>query len=186
MKLISNWQRFIAPLVFVGVALVLMSHVVESPERAAQVTRGIAGPSTWPDMMLWSIVFFSFVWVVQVVFVILRSTTSSIETINPTQEPFSDASSTPFSLLIGLGVIYILLYGYLLPIIGFATATLIYLISWCILGGVRKPLLVGLIGLIGTTVLLYLFVKLASMPLDRGQAVMGEFSIALYRLMGIY
>ena len=88
--------------------------------------------------------------------------------------------------MIGLGVAFILGYGYLLPAIGFAASTLLYLVCWCLLGGMRKPLQIGLISVLGTTILLYLFVKLASMPLDRGQGVMGEASIALYRLLGIY
>lgn len=186
MKFRSIWHRLITPLAFVGSAWALKSYVVESPEKAAQVTRGLAGPTSWPDIMLWGIILFSFLWALQTVIVIFRSLISPIKPIHQTQVPSSDALSTPFSLFIGLGVICILLYGYLLPIIGFAIATLLYLMSWCILGGVRKPLLVGSIGFIGTTVLLYLFVKLASMPLDRGQGVMGEFSIALYRIMGIY
>jgi putative tricarboxylic transport membrane protein len=186
MKSKLSWRGLITPLAFVVVALILRYHVVESPQLAALVTRGLAGPSTWPDMMLWVIVFFSAVWALQTAVVIIRSKMSTIKPLPATQVSSSDAESTPFSLLIALGVLFILLYGYLLAVIGFATATLLYIVSWCWLGGLRKPLLVSLIGLIGTTVLLYLFVKLASMPLDRGQGVMGEFSVALYRIMGIY
>jgi putative tricarboxylic transport membrane protein len=186
MKLRSCWQQLITPLAFIGTAWVLKSYVVESPEKAAQVTRGLAGPASWPDIMLWGIILFSVLWALQTIVVIFRPLISSIKPINLTQVPSSDALSTPFSLFIGSGVLCILLYGYLLPIIGFAIATLLYLMIWCILGGVRKPLIVGSIGFMGTTVLLYLFVKLASMPLERGEGVMGDFSIALYRIMGIY
>jgi len=186
MKSKKSWRGLITPLAFVIIALVLRHYVVESQKLAALVTRGLAGPSTWPDMMLWVIVFFSAIWAIQVAMAILRSNMSPIQPIHATQVSASDTESTPFSLLIALGVLFILLYGYLLAILGFATATLLYIVSWCWLGGLRKPLLVSLIGLIGTTVLLYLFVKLASMPLDRGQGVMGEFSVALYRIMGIY
>ncbi|MDP4591124.1 MAG: tripartite tricarboxylate transporter TctB family protein [Burkholderiaceae bacterium] len=186
MKSKNSWRGLITPLAFVIIALVLRHYVVESQKLAALVTRGLAGPSTWPDMMLWVIIFFSAVWALQTAVVIIRSRIPTIKPIHATQVSSSDAESTPFSLLIALGVLFILLYGYLLAVIGFATATLLYIVSWCWLGGVRKPLLVSLIGLIGTTVLLYLFVKLASMPLDRGQGVMGDFSIMLYRFMGIY
>jgi putative tricarboxylic transport membrane protein len=186
MKLRSSWQKLITPMAFVGTAWVLMSYVVESPEKAAQVTRGLAGPASWPDIMLWAIILFSGIWVLQTAVVIFRSLISPIKPIHQTQVPSNDALSTPFSLFIGLGVLCILIYGYLLPVIGFAIATLLYLMTWCVLGGVRKPLVVASIGLLGTTVLLYLFVKLASMPLDRGYGVMGDFSIALYRIMGIY
>ena len=43
-----------------------------------------------------------------------------------------------------------------------------------------------LVTLIGTVVMLYVFIKLALMPLDRGVGSIGEFSVALYRLLGIY
>jgi putative tricarboxylic transport membrane protein len=186
MKLRSDLQRLISPIAFIVTAWVLKAYVVESPERAAQVTRGLAGPSMWPDMMLWSIIFFGCVWVVQIVVVFFRALNLPVESAGSSYELSSDAQSTPFSIFIGCGVVCILLYGYFIPVIGFALATLLYLIIWCILGGIRKPLLLGPIGLLGTAVLLYLFVKLASMPLDRGQGVIGEFSIALYRMMGIY
>lgn len=182
----TKWRKLITPLMFVLVAFVLRFYVVESPDMAAQITRGLAGPATWPDMMLWVIAFFGGVWALQVCWEILKSIKPLGDSNPPYPSPPSDALSTPFSLLIGLGIMLILLYGYFLSILGFATATFVYLISWCVLGGVRKPVLVGSIGLIGTTVLLYLFVKLASMPLDRGEGVMGEFSIMLYRLLGIY
>ena len=40
--------------------------------------------------------------------------------------------------------------------------------------------------LIGSVVLMYVFVKLALMPLDRGVGVLDNFTIGLFRLLGIY
>lgn len=40
--------------------------------------------------------------------------------------------------------------------------------------------------MIGSVALLYLFVKLALMPLDRGVGAIGEFTVQLYRWLGIY
>ena len=179
-------QQLAAPLAFVVSALLLRSRVVESPEMAAQVTRGLAGPATWPTIMIWAIAVFSFIWMLQRALTVVRAKAyPSKATVLIDAHP-DDALGTPFSLLIVQGIVFILGYGYLLAVIGFAASTLLFLVGWCLLGGVRKPIQVGLIGLLGTTVLLYLFVKLASMPLDRGQGVMGEASIAFYRLLGIY
>ena len=181
------WRQQIAgPLAFVVGALALRSRVVESPEIADQVTRGLAGPATWPTIMLWAVALFGFIWMLQRALTVVRAKAYPSRATALIAAPSDDALGTPFSLLVLLGIVFILTYGYLLAVIGFAASTLLYLVGWCLLGGMRKPLQIGLIGLLGTTFLLYLFVKLASMPLDRGQGVMGEASIALYRLLGIY
>ena len=180
------WRRQLAgPLAFVVGALLLRSRVVESPEMAAQITRGLVGPATWPTLMMWAIAAFGVIWTVQRAVAVVRAQGSE-KAMALIEAPSQDALKTPFSTLIGLGVAFILSYGYLLPVMGFAASTLLYLVFWCLLGGLRKPLQIGLISVLGTTILLYLFVKLASMPLDRGEGVMGEASIALYRLLGIY
>lgn len=180
------WRQLAAPLAFVVGALLLRSRVVESPEMAAQVTRGLAGPATWPTIMIWAVAAFGLIWMLQRILEIARATSYPPDVTAALDAPSEDALGTPFSVLILMGIMFILMYGYLLVAIGFAASTLLYLVAWCLLGGMRKPVQIGLIGLVGTTVLLYLFVKLASMPLDRGQGVMGEASIALYRLLGIY
>jgi putative tricarboxylic transport membrane protein len=180
------WRQLAAPLAFVVGALLLRSHVVASPEMAAQVTRGLVGPSTWPTIMIWAVAMFGALWTLQRTLTVWRTRAYPSKANFLLDAPTDDALSTPFSMLIGMGVVLILVYGYLLAVVGFAASTLLYLVAWCLLGGMRKPVQIGLIGLLGNTVLLYLFVKLASMPLDRGQGVMGEATIALYRLLGIY
>jgi putative tricarboxylic transport membrane protein len=180
------WRQLAAPFLFVVGAIALRSRVVESPEMATQVTRGLVGPATWPTIMMWIVAAFSLIWLLQRALNIVRANAYPSKAVALIDAPSDDALATPFSILIGLGIVLILAYGYLLAVMGFATSTLLYLVAWCFLGGIRKPLQIGLISLLGTIVLLYLFVKLASMPLDRGQGVMGEFSIALYRLLGIY
>lgn len=180
------WRQIAAPLAFVVGALLLRYRVVESPEMAAQVTGGLVGPATWPTIMLWALAAFGVAWMVQRAVAVMRARENLPKRTAQTDPPSENATGTPFSAFIGMGIALILVYGYLVPVIGFAAATLLYLVSWCVLGGIRKPIQIGLIGLLGTTVLLYMFVKFATMPLDRGQGVMGEASIALYRLLGIY
>jgi putative tricarboxylic transport membrane protein len=186
MSAATAWRPLAAPLAFVVGAIGLQSRVVESPEQLAEITRGIVGPATWPVIMMWAIALFGALWALQRIPEVMRARADARKGLIREDTPSADALSTPFSLAIGLAIVFILLYGYLLAVLGFAASTLIYIIGWCWLGGMRRPLQIGLIGVLGTTALLYLFVKLASMPLNRGQGVMGEASIALYRLMGIY
>ena len=54
-----------APAGFFAGAIFLKSHVVESPEMANQMTRGLVGPASWPQLLLLVIAFFSVLWAIE-------------------------------------------------------------------------------------------------------------------------
>ena len=86
-----------------------------------------------------------------------------------------------------IGALALLLaYGIAIPFVGIAWATPVFIAGWLVLGGIRKPLTVGLVSILGTIGLLYFFVKLSLMPLDRGKGAFEQATVALYRLLGIY
>jgi putative tricarboxylic transport membrane protein len=166
------------PLAFAVGAALLTRFVTDRPEQAEAMARGIAGPTTWPTVMLYGVVLLSLAWAVQRVALVLRR-----------REDGAAAASPPTvagGVQVWLGIVLVLAYGFSLPVLGFAFATLLYIALWLLLGGIRSPLQVGLTTLVGTTVFLYVFVKLALMPLDRGAGWIGELSVALYRLLRIY
>ena len=76
--------------------------------------------------------------------------------------------------------------GIAIPLVGIAWATPVFIAGWLLLGGVRKPVSVGLISVLGTIGVLYFFVKLSQMPLERGRGVFEQATVALYRVLGIY
>lgn len=170
------WRPLAAPLLFAAGAAVMTRFVTDRPEEAAAMARGIAGPTTWPTLMLYGVVLFALGWAVQRIAIVLRRS--------------EQAAAAPPTVARGarvwFGIVLVLAYGFSLPILGFAVATVAYIALWLLLGGIRAPLKVTLISVLGTTVFLYFFIKLALMPLDRGVGAIGEFSIALYRLLGIY
>ena len=171
-----SWRPVAAPLLFAAGALVLTRFVTDRPEEAAAMARGIAGPVTWPTAMLYLVVLFSLVWAVQRVALVLRRREGS-------------AAAPPVvagGARVWVGIVLVLAYGFSLPLLGFALATLIYMALWLLLGGIRKPVQITLVSVVGTVVMLYVFIKLALMPLDRGAGVLGDFSVALYRMLGIY
>lgn len=86
--------------------------------------------------------------------------------------------------LAGVGVI--LLYGFSLPYVGFALATMAFIAVWCVMGRIRSWVTIASVSVIGTIVLLYMFVALAKMPLNRGIEPFNGTTIALYRLLKIY
>jgi putative tricarboxylic transport membrane protein len=85
-----------------------------------------------------------------------------------------------------IGLVLIVAYGWLLPVTGFPLATAAFIALWCILGGVRHPLAVVPLSLVGTVVLLWIFMGLALMPLSRGQGVFDQVSVTILQLLRIY
>ena len=172
----NPWWPLAAPLAFAAGAVATTRYVTDQPEMVAQMTRGLVGPTTWPTLMLWAVVVFALAWTVQRVAQVLRSRERREVT----------KALAPVGWRVWVGIVLVLAYGFSLPILGFAVATPLYLLIWLLVGGVRSPgLLVG-VTLLGSLVLLYLFVKLALMPLDRGVGAIGEFTVQLYRWLGIY
>ena len=78
------------------------------------------------------------------------------------------------------------MYVVAIPVIGFALATVAFFLVWLPFGSVRKPYVVASIAIIGTIALLYVFVKLTTLPLERGIGVFDSVTVALYRVLGIY
>ena len=174
-----SWRPLLAPLAFLLAAALLLNFITDRPEEAAAMARGIAGPTTWPRLMLFGVMLFAAGWAVQ------RAVWITSRSSRLRSGPVGDGASKPQGR-VWIGIALILAYGFLLPVLGFPLATLLYLVLWLLLGGVRSPLQIVLIGGLGTTVLLYLFVKLALMPLDRGAGAIGEMTIGLYRLLHIF
>jgi putative tricarboxylic transport membrane protein len=172
----SPWWPVATPLALAAGGVLLTRVVTDRPEMVDQMTRGVAGPTTWPTVMLWAMVAFALVWAVERAARVLRSLErgAAAETL------------APAGWRVWAGVALVLAYGFSLPVLGFAVATPLYLLLWMLLGGVRSPSVLASVTLLGSVALLYVFVKLALMPLDRGVGAIGEFTVQLYRWLGIY
>jgi putative tricarboxylic transport membrane protein len=159
----------------VACAVIALSYVAPGVDFAA-MARGIVSPVTWPKTMLvcaaTAAALLALVHLLELL---------SLRELRPPEkgEDYHEARS--------IGAIALLLgYGIALPFIGIAWATPVFIAGWLLLGGVRKPLQVGLISILGTVGVLYFFVKLSLMPLDRGKGVFEQATVALYRVLGIY
>ncbi|MCF8150915.1 MAG: tripartite tricarboxylate transporter TctB family protein [Burkholderiaceae bacterium] len=173
-----SWWPVAPPLVFIATSAVLTRFITDRPQEAAAMARGIAGPTTWPTFMLYGVMIFAFAWAIERLAQVLRQREGGAAV--------PQANNRPVSIHIWLGIVLVLAYGFSLPLLGFTFATVIYIPLWLWLGGIRSPISVPLTAVLGTVALLYLFVKLALMPLDRGVGVIGEYTIALYRLLQIF
>ena len=141
--------------------------------------RGL-GPTAWPRFMLTLIAALSVVWIIQELIAWrtgLRSPAPSGSGEAPDNSAYRQAA---------LGMVLVVGYGWLLPLVGFSLATASFIVAICLLGGLRRALVIGPVSLVGTAALLWVFVGLALMPLDRGQGIFGRFSLAVLRGLGIY
>jgi putative tricarboxylic transport membrane protein len=171
-----QWAPALLPAAIGVVALIAPAYVFQVAPAA--FGNGL-GPAAWPRGVLALLAFFAFAWAARDVWAVAaRGRPASL--VAAREEGTYDWGKA----LIGLALI--VAYGILLPKIGFALATAAFMTVWCLIGGIRNLLAITSVALIGTAILLWVFMGLALMPLSRGQGAFNDFSIALLRLLGIY
>jgi putative tricarboxylic transport membrane protein len=179
MSLSGGWARCIfAALLFVAPAVTALSYV--APDVSGEMfDRGGIAPTTWPRIMLSGIALCGLILLARELKQRIASDRASDTHVVAEAPQFSNR-------LAALGIILLIAYGIAIPVAGFAFATCAFLCVWLWAGGVRKIATVLLVSVIGTTVLLYVFVKVSHLPLDRGIGIFDNATIAVYRVLGIY
>lgn len=172
-------ERAAIPALLLIASLILPRYILPSPEMEAMVAGEGAGPTLWPMTMLWLVGICSFLWLVRVVWTSLREPRAAAE--EPVVEPVEYNAALAWT---GVGLTFV--YGLGIVYLGFPIATLIFLAAWFVLGGVRRTITVGPVAILGTIVLLWVFVALAQMPLDRGRGVFTAATSEIYDTLGIY
>ena len=142
--------------------------------NVAALARGVIGPTTWPKAMLLAAAASAVLIALARLLVARLPVSSEKESID-----YHEGRS--------LGAVALVIaYGAAIPFMGMAWATPLFIVGWLVLGGLRRPLAIALISILGTVGMLYFFVKLSTMPLDRGKGLLEQATVALYRLLGIY
>ena len=175
----AGWRRFapiLLPAVLLLLALILPGRMFSRGQSADVV--GL-GPAAWPGAMLLALAVLSGLWVARDLWALRRPGGQPLLTPVVEEEPYAMGKAVA-------GLAMIVLYGWLLSVIGFALASALFIAAWCVFGGVRNPLVLVPVTLGGTVALLWLFMGLALMPLPRGQRVFDGFSIWLLQTTGIY
>lgn len=185
----THWLRAVFAEI-IGLSVIVLGHlIVDDPEMVRGMSRGLATPLTWPTWMLGAVGLCAIGWSVEEFWKAyhLEEKRSTLdEALEFGDVGFEKKDDAPPLLPIVLGLFLALAYAFAIPWLGFTVSTVVFLVAWFLIGGVRKPgQLVG-VTLVGTAIILYVFVKLALMPLDKGAGAFGEFTIALFRFMGIY
>ncbi len=175
--------RLAVPLAGAIAAVVIGTAYIAPGVDLVGMTRGVAGPGSWPKVMLYGAAACA-------ALIFLRNLLAALRGAQPATVPAVDGPAVPdeeyddFRLAIGTGLIAG--YGFAIGYLGMALATMAFIAGWLVLGRLRRPLTVVLVSTIGTAAILYLFVKVSLMPLDRGKGMFEQASIFLYRLLGIY
>jgi putative tricarboxylic transport membrane protein len=162
---------------FMLVASLVLAFFFILPPGGAVEAQGVA-PDTWPKAMLLCLAVCAFV--------VLARELSRYFGARPTSAETPHPESAYDNRRAAIGIALLIAYGIAVPFAGFALSTVVFLAVWLVCGGLRKPLTVALLSVIGTVSLLYVFAGLSKMPLDRGAGVFDGLTIALYRLLGIY
>jgi len=162
------------------VALVLATWFVVPSGGGNPMGQGVVDPGAWPRAMLIGIAICS-------AFSILRNVLLYARAQRSGASPAARASDEEFdNRKAAIGIAALTLYVFAIPVIGFALATVAFFLVWLPFGGVRKPHVAAGVAIIGTIALLYTFVKLTTLPLDRGIGIFDSVTVSLYRLLGIY
>jgi putative tricarboxylic transport membrane protein len=83
------------------------------------------------------------------------------------------------------GVILTVLYVWVMPMIGFTIATLLFTGLFIRIGGYRNTVVTAAVSVLGTLLLVFLFMKVVYVSLPLGKGAFGDISIALLPLLGI-
>ncbi|MGD9669046.1 MAG: tripartite tricarboxylate transporter TctB family protein [Hyphomicrobiaceae bacterium] len=175
----GRYTRLIFPVFILALCAFLWTHIALN-RAALDAVPSAVGPAGWPRAMLAGLALFA-------VLTLLTELAEWRQTLrrggDPEIEALEKNGSEPLALA-GVGVI--LAYGFSIPYLGFAFATILFIAIWCLMGRIRSWWTIGVVSVLGTIVLLYMFVALAKMPLNRGVEPFNGWTISIYRLLRIY
>lgn len=154
---------------------------------------GTLGPDFWPQAILVLTIAVCLYEVIKIavrgahthdVVGVLQDIVEESADKHPAAEPdAAPVESHPVLLLLGIGVT--LLYVAAVQKLGFFLATVAYLIVFMLIGGYRRWGVIAAVGLIGSLLLMYIFMKLVYVSLPIGVDPFSQVTFFLMQVMGI-
>lgn len=131
---------------------------------------GQIGPDFWPKV---AIALIAAVSVLEIVRRLIAADPDTVEVRGVAErldredgEDLAEAPARP--LLLAAGVALILAYGLLINVIGFLTASFLFLVLFMYVGGIRNHLLVWTVSALGILVFATVFLKIVYVSMPRG------------------
>ena len=172
----------LGPLLTAACALLLLVFLRSGNVSYLVISEEGFGPYSWPKVMLIGIAASAFA------LALLRwraFARGKVDAVGRSLGEDSVASGSRSRDIIA-AVIALLAYGMAQVYIGFALATFLFLVTWMVLAS-RRGLATVIVSSAACTVgLLYLFVKVAYLPLPKGELLFDDFTVKLYQLLHIY
>lgn len=187
----SDTHRRLLPLVTYACVLAGAAYLYYLAANFDFMSRpGAPGPDAWPKGILALTIIACVVGIVNS----LRARPAPEETppligVGPEgAEPSGELLEAPAQryprLLLG-GIVATLGYVFFVDKLGFFLTTLLYLVSFLLLGRYRQWRVIAAVSLGGSLLLMYVFMKIVYVSLPLGAGPFAQFSIALMKLMGI-
>ncbi len=161
-----------APVAGLAVAIVLFARSYGLDEVAQP---GQLGPGFWPRLVLIGL---AVACAAKIVIDVRRRRPGTV---------LPSAGPPPFSAVM-LVIAVALMVGYVpaVPVLGFAVATVVFIVAFMRVGGVRSPVMLAATSVLATLSVLYVFVRVVYLPLPKGAGALETATIALYRALGIF
>ena len=148
-----------------------------------QARPGTLGPDFWPKLIL-ALAIAVCAW--QIVAILVFDVRAEMDDLLAEYEVDTTdmaPESHPGLLLAGMGTT--LAYVALVPILGFFLCTALYLAAFMTIGLYRRWAVLAAVSVIGTLILMFIFMKLVYVSLPIGTPPFDEITLTLMRVMGI-
>jgi putative tricarboxylic transport membrane protein len=179
--MLTLFNRFglTGPLITACVGFITLVFLHTGGETKLIVDDDALGPVSWPRVMILGVIGSSLLWGISRFYQAKKAQFNS-------DSLTSNNNINYHNIRLAIGIFTVAMYGAAMVYIGFAFSTFLFLISWFLLGGLRNPFSILANSLLGTLAMLYLFLKVAYLPLPRGVGFMDEITVGLYRFLGIF
>lgn len=151
-------------------------------------TGGRIGPGVWPKAV---IVFMAILCLFEIAKRLMAGRGTSTAGVlrglerSPAGEPEAEASLPEHPRKLFGGIALVVAYVVGVSWLGFFVATALFLAVFPWVGGMRRPILSGVVGLAGAVALIVVFMRVAYISLPLGEGPFRVFSIALLRFIGV-
>jgi len=179
----------VLPYVLVGAAAGYLYYVAARFDF--QQRAGTLGPDFWPKAILALVIAACLYEIVKTLVFGPRAEVAGVleELVEESAQEHggvgagAPAESRPTLLIAGMALTA--LYVWVIPVLGFFSATVPYLAGFIGLGGYRRWGVIAAVSVIGTLLLFFIFVKLVYVSLPIGQGPFQQVTLALMRLLGV-
>ena len=145
-------------------------------------TGGRISPVVWPKAI---IVFMGLLCVYEIVKRLVVRTEFDAKGLVTNMSSGTEAQPNENLALLFSGIALIAGYVVAVPSLGFFPATALFLVVFPWVAGLRRPLVLASVSIVGTVLLALVFLKVAYISLPLGEGPFRALSLALMRLLGV-